>query len=217
MKTGRRSFWDRWAGVYDRFMRGDAALYGRIANRMRGKLRRDMHVLELACGTGLLSERIAGWVASLEATDLSPEMIAEARKKPRSARLHYSVQDATNLPYANETFDAVVIANALHIMPDPDRALREIHRVLKPGGLLFAPTFVHGEGGGPRLRARMMKLAGFQVCHDWSADGFLNYLAQFHFEIDERALLPGSVAPMCYVAARADAPNAGENQRRHGS
>ena len=42
-------------------------------------------------------------------------MIAEAKKQTGSSRLHFSVQDASRLPYASETFDAVVIANALHI------------------------------------------------------------------------------------------------------
>ena len=46
-------------------------------------------------------------------------MIAQAKLKPRGAGLHFSVQDATSLPYADETFDAVLIANALHIMPRP--------------------------------------------------------------------------------------------------
>ena len=61
-------------------------------------------------------------------------MIAQAKLKPRGAGLHFSVQDATSLPYADETFDAVLIANALHIMPRPKKALAEIYRVLKPGG-----------------------------------------------------------------------------------
>lgn len=45
---------------------------------------------------------------------------------------------------AYATFDVVVIANALHIMPAPDPAMKEIYRVLKKGGILFAPTFVYG-------------------------------------------------------------------------
>ena len=54
----------------------------------------------------------------------------------------------------------MVISNALHIMPYPEKALKEIERVLKPEGILFAPTFIHGEGAGFRFRVRMMELAG---------------------------------------------------------
>ena len=56
------------------------------------------------------------------------------------------IQDATKLTYESENFDVVVIANALHIMPNPDLALWEIHRVLKKDGILFAPTFVYEKG-----------------------------------------------------------------------
>lgn len=79
-------------------------------------------------------------------------MIAEAKKNGGSSRLHFSVQDATCLPYGSETFDAVVIGNALHIMPESQLALEEIHRVLKIDGCLFAPTFIQGNSIGFRVR-----------------------------------------------------------------
>ena len=50
------------------------------------------------------------------------------------------------MTYEDEKFDVVVIANALHIMPQPEKALKEIHRVLKKDGILFAPTFVYKKG-----------------------------------------------------------------------
>lgn len=112
-----KGFWDRWAGRYDRFMSGDKDTYARILDRMKKKLNRNMDVLELACGTGILSVQLAGNVKMLEAADFSEEMIKQAKQKCHSSRLHFFVQDATALPYAPETFDAVIISNALHIMP----------------------------------------------------------------------------------------------------
>ena len=192
-------FWSRWAGRYDRFMERDAPLYDRMAALMKERLGRDMHVLELACGTGALSDRIAGRVRSLEATDFSARMIAVAKSKPGSARLHYSVQDAANLPYASGSFDAVVIANALHVMPDPDRVMAEIRRVLRPGGLLIAPTFLHGERRG--LRARMLALIGFRARHRWSEAGFAEYVRAQGFSVLRSCRLDGGVAPLCYLEA----------------
>ncbi len=149
MKTDNKAFWQRFAKLYGPVMeRSGAKLYRDICQHIRPYLNRDMNVLELACGIGLLSHPLSGQVRLWEGTDFSPAMIAEAKKKNLSARLHFSVQDATALTYALGSFDAVVIANALHIMPDPDKAMTEIRRVLKPEGLLFAPTFVHGEGTG---------------------------------------------------------------------
>ena len=120
-----KGFWNRWAKRYDFAMSGDGRTYAQIVSRMKKVLSKDMAVLELACGTGLLSVRIAGSVKLLEATDFSEEMIRQAKAKAHSSRLHFSVQDATNLPYTPGTFDAVVISNALHIMPEPEKALAE--------------------------------------------------------------------------------------------
>ena len=201
-ENGNQQFWDRWSGFYDPFMHSNERLYNDIAARMKRRLSRKMNVLELACGTGLISRRIAASVQSLEATDFSPEMIAEAKKKANSSRLHFSVQDATALPYAAESFDAVVIVNALHILPEPETVLAEIHRVLKPGGLLLAPTFVHGEGIGFRVRTGLMKMIGFKVYHKWSANEFAAFISEHGFAVTEQTDLGSNIAPLCYLTAK---------------
>ena len=133
MKESELAFWQKTARHYTRSMDRSAPLYAAVCERIRPHLSRDMNVLELACGTGQLSFPLSPYVRLWEATDAAPAMIQEAKKRIGSSRLHFSVQDAAHLPYAPESFDAVVIANALHILPEPDRVLREIQRVLKPG------------------------------------------------------------------------------------
>jgi len=166
-QTDNKQFWQRWASCYGPLMQSSEPLYAAIAQQMLPHLTPEMNVLELACGSGQLSFRLSRLVRDWEATDFSPKMIAQAKLKPRGAGLHFSVQDATSLPYADETFDAVLIANALHIMPRPEKALAEIYRVLKPGGQLFAPTFVHGEVPRTRLRMLAMRCAGLQIYNSW--------------------------------------------------
>ena len=157
--------------------------------------------MELACGTGQLSFGLAPCAHQWEATDFSEAMIAQAKRYQLhgagapGSRLFFSVQDATNLPYADHSFDAVVIANALHVLPDPDRVMAEIRRVLRPGGLLIAPTFLHGEHCG--LRARMLALAGFRVRHRWSEAGFLEYVRAQGFSVLRSCRLDGGVTPLC--------------------
>ena len=203
MKAGdNKDFWQRMAKSYGPFMKHSGKLYDAICERMRPVLTRDMNVLELACGSGQLSFRLAGCVRLWEATDFSENMIAEARRKPRSSRLHFSVQDATALPYAPDSFDTVVISNALHIMPRPELALAEISRVLKPNGILYAPTFVHGRGAGFRLRTRLLTLVGFKVYFKWTSEGFERFVSEHNFQIRQAALLGGSLAPLCYLEAR---------------
>ena len=199
----RKTFWDKNAGRYDRFMRKDRAAYEEMYKLIRPVVKAKT-VLELATGTGLIAKHIVNAAAHIEATDASAEMIAEAKRDNHSAKLHFSVQDATSLPYADETFDAVLIANALHIMPRPEKALAEIYRVLKPGGQLFAPTFVHGEVPRTRLRMFAMRCAGLQIYNSWMVPQYLAFLQAGGFAVQEHALLGDTLAPLCYARAVPD-------------
>lgn len=160
-----------------------------------------MTVLELACGTGLLSVKIAPIVKHLEATDFSAEMIKQAKMKSYSAKLHFSVQDATQLPYAPESFDVVVISNALHIMPDPKASLRNIRRVLKDDGILIAPTFTAAGSIGGRIRIRIMELSGFRVFHKWTPESFLAFLRENGFKIQKGEVFKGGLT-LTYAEAK---------------
>ena len=139
-----KNFWDRNAGRYDRFMRKDRAayetMYGLIRPVVKGKT-----VLELATGTGLIAKNIVNAAAHIEASDTSAEMIREAKRRNHSAKLYFSVQDMFCLPYADESFEVVIVSNAMHIVPQPEKALAEIHRVLRDDGVLITPTFTHAE------------------------------------------------------------------------
>lgn len=201
MNYDNKRFWQRMAKLYAPFMKSADYLYADICKRIEPHLNHQMNVLELACGSGQLSFRLAAKVQLWEATDFSENMIAEARRQRGSRQLHFSVQDATDLPYGPECFDAVVIANALHIMPHPDKALAEIFRVLKPGGVLYAPTFIHGKGAGFRLRSRLLELTGFHVYSKWSQEEFADYIAGHGFAVKTAQMLGKSMAPLCYLEA----------------
>ena len=171
-----RSFWDKNAARYDRFMRRDAAAYEQLYDLLR-PLVRGRTVLEAATGTGLIARNIVCGAGSIEATDLSPEMIAQAKRNSFSAKLHFSVADLLQLPYADQSFDVVIAANVLHVIPEPEAALAELRRVLKENGVLVVPTFTHGENAlSGRLRAFCMKLAGFPLCRKWSREEYLAFL-----------------------------------------
>ena len=200
MNNGNKAFWNKWASRYDRTMSGSRNTYDFIIREIKKTLNRDMTVLELACGTGLVSERIAGSVKMLEATDFSEDMIRKAKEKAHSCRLHFSVQDATNLPYAPETFDAVIISNALHVMPSPDKALSEIARVLKSSGILIAPTFTMADTFLGKMQMRIMELSGFKVFHKWSSDAYLKYLNASGFKAIKSCTV-GGTANLTYAEA----------------
>ena len=72
----------------------------------------------------------------------------------------------------------MLIANALHIVPDPEKALSEIGRVLKPGGILIAPNFVEHKGTlGSRIWSGILKPAGVRFEHQWSSKEYLEFLS----------------------------------------
>lgn len=200
MNNGNKAFWNKWASRYDRTMSGSRNTYDFIIREIKKTLNRDMTVLELACGTGLASERIAGSVKMLEATDFSEDMIRKAKEKAHSCRLHFSVQDATTLPYAPETFDAVIISNALHVMPSPDKALSEIARVLRSSGILIAPTFTMADTFLGKMQMRIMELSGFKVFHKWSSDAYLKYLNASGFKVIKSCTV-GGTAKLTYAEA----------------
>ena len=193
-----KNFWDKNAGRYDRFMRKDRAAYDEMYELIRSIVRHKT-VLELATGTGLIAKNIVNAAAHIEATDASPEMIAEAKRDNRSAKLHFSVQDMFRLPYADKSFDVVIVSNALHIVPQPEKALAEIRRVLKGDGVLIAPTFTHaGNSFFGKVRAFFMKLVGFPLHSGWTSAEYLRFLRQNGWAVRKSAVLKASF-PLTYA------------------
>ena len=187
-----RNFWDRNAGRYDRFMRKDRAAYEEMYALIRPVVKAKT-VLELATGTGLIAKHIVNAAAHIEATDASAEMILEAKRDNQSAKLHFSVQDMFRLPYADKSFDVVIVSNALHIIPQPEKALAEIRRVLKDDGVLIAPTFTHGNSTlRGRLKLFFMKLVGFPLNSRWSSADYLAFLRQNGWTVRKSAVLKAS-------------------------
>ena len=195
---GHKNFWDKNAGRYDRFMRKDRAAYVEMFELFRPVVRHKT-VLELATGTGLIAKHIVNAAAHIEATDASAEMIAEAKRDTRSAKLHFSVQDMFRLPYANQSFNVVIVSNALHIVPQPEKALAEIRRVLKDDGVLIAPTFTHaGNSFSGKVKAFFMKLAGFPLHSRWASEEYLRFLRQNGWAVRKSVVLKASF-PLTYA------------------
>ena len=191
-------FWDRNAGRYDRFMRKDRAAYDEMHELIRPVVKAKT-VLELATGTGMIAKNIVNAAAHIEATDASAEMIAEAKRDNHSTKLHFSVQDMFRLPYTEESFDVVIVSNALHIVPQPEKALAEIHRVLKDDGVLIAPTFTHaGNSFSGKVKAFFMKLAGFPLHSKWTSHEYLAFLRENGWTVQKSTVLKASF-PLTYT------------------
>lgn len=196
--------WGRFAGVYDRFMKKDMDAYRIMIDKIIHNLAPDEKVLEVAAGTGLIALGISNHVKQIDAIDFSPKMIGTAKKKAQVkgvSNIRFGVQDAYALSFPSSSFDAVIIANTLHIMPEPEKALGEIGRVLKPGGKLIAPTFVHAGSRKAALLSRLMSITGFRAYHKWTQQSYHAFLRENGFTVVDAALLNASF-PLAYVAAK---------------
>ena len=113
--------------------------------------------LEVACGTGTLLEMILRWrrwkklpVVKITGIDYAPSMLAGAQKRfAKNPQVQVQHADAAQLPFPDNTFDTANIANSIHCFPTVDGALRDILRVLKPGGTLAANVLLYPTGWAP--------------------------------------------------------------------
>jgi ubiquinone/menaquinone biosynthesis C-methylase UbiE len=122
-------------------------------------------LLDLACGPGIYTRPFARQVAPglVVGLDLSPAMLTHARQRAGAeglANVALVRGDASRLPFATGRFDAVNCCGALHLFPDADLALREVARVLKPGGRFTVAAFRRGPGPFARLASALRRRIG---------------------------------------------------------
>ena len=145
-----KSFWDRWAWFYDLAEWTNRKAYAGAADRAAELVPAGARVLDCAAGTGAFSLAAAKRAGSVLCTDQSEAMLDRARKKAAKMRLTnigFAQRDITALSDPDGAFDAVIAANVLHLLPEPELAVRELWRVTAPGGRLILPTFLQGKVG----------------------------------------------------------------------
>lgn len=194
-----KKFWQRIAKLYTYFQeKGNEELYKTIYENIKPFFNKEQCVLELACGTGQLTRLLSDETDSWTATDFSEKMVYETEKRLNNQNVIYEVQDATALGYKDDVFDVVLIANALHIMPNPNKALDEIRRVMKTDGLLIAPTFVY-DGKVNKIRLWFMEKAGFKTFNKWKSEDYINFIEDNGFKIKEKYLVQGKLLSECVL------------------
>lgn len=193
-----KKIWDLYAPIYEKAMRFDRKMYQVMYNRIP-KVIKDKDVLEIATGPGILAKHVAEAAHTMIATDYSEGMIKEAKKGSYPDNLTFEMANAMNLPYKDKSFDVVLIANALHLMPEPEKALKEIDRVLKEKGILIAPNFVNHRGGFvSRVWSGIMKIGGISFEHQWTMDEYCTFLEQNGWKIKNRKEMKARIS-LAYV------------------
>lgn len=160
-ETSVKSAYRRWAPIYDQTF-GRIAAEGRrhaveIINTRQGR------VLEVGVGTGL-SLPMFGRHLEIVGIDLSPEMLDKAREKVAAEGLDNVTglheMDAGHLTFPTNSFDTVVAMYVLTVVPDPEKVMRELCRVCKPGGeVMLVNHFSQEEGVRGWVERRMAPFA----------------------------------------------------------
>lgn len=196
--------WDRLAGRYDTVVRLFDTSYDRVRERLVNDLPPGGRVLEIAAGTGQFTATLANHADHLLATDISPEMVDRLRQavdRDKVSNVACAVMSAYELDAPDSAFDGVFCANALHVMDDPGRALSEFRRVLKPQGVLVAPTFLHGVDGFRRGLSRALSLVSpFVARSRFDLPALEETVVSAGFEVVAAERLPG-LFPLGYVVA----------------
>jgi phosphatidylethanolamine/phosphatidyl-N-methylethanolamine N-methyltransferase len=187
--------YDRWAPIYD-LVFGGVFEKGRQAaisatNKMGGR------VLEVGVGTGISLPLYAPNVRVF-GTDISEAMLAKAKRRVVEQRLKniegLAVMDAEKLEFADSSFDVVMAQYVVTAVPNPEVALSEFARVLRPGGELIILTRVSADQGLRRVIEQalqpVVRRLGFRTAEfAWSR--YMNWLAGARdMELAERRLIP---------------------------
>ncbi len=184
---------------------GHEALAGRLISRDGFDVRGCKRILDAGCGNGRYTKfllREADAAALITGFDYSQQMLQRARKRLHRGRATQVAADLTRLPYADGAFDAMVCGWVLEHLPDPRPGLRELARVLQPGGklLLLATEDTVGGAVCSRLwhcrtynRAELRQVAEECGLH-WQRDLWFS-------KLHERLKLGGIIAELRRVSA----------------
>ncbi len=191
------NFWDRVAGLYDWVELTNRRVNSAAAVRVARLVPEGANVLDCAAGTGLFALAAARRADSVLCTDLSQAMLSRAEKKARKQGLSnicFAVRDLTALPEGNGSFDVVIAANVLHLLPEPETAVRELWRVTAPGGRLILPTYLQGKAEA--AYGTMIKIyqgAGFHYEHAFTPGTYRTFLENLCLAPVELEVIPGHV------------------------
>ena len=188
-------FWDKLAAKYAQKPVPDEAIYQRKLQLTQRFLSAADQVLEFGCGTGSTALVHAPKVERIDATDISPAMIAIAHERARAAdisNVSFQVGELEDFKFKPESYDAVLGLNIMHLIDNPAITLTEVHRVLKADGMFISstpllknqPIFVRwiiklmqAFGRAPHIHfftkedyVKQVTDAGFELVQTWTPD-----------------------------------------------
>ena len=204
MEAVDRGYWDRHAKNYDRSMSLLGGPIPRMVELVGAAAAGMERVLEVAAGTGLVTPAIAAGAREVVATDYSAAMVSSLERRVREAgvtNVRCEQADLYALRFADGSFDGVVAANVLHLLPDLGRGLASLRRVLKPGGRLIVPTFCHDETALSWVVSRALAVTGFPGHRRFTVKSLQRAVEEAGVLVSEALTISGLI-PIGYVEGR---------------
>jgi len=147
MTNSKEQYWSRFAAGFDtgnNYVIGESDI--NIFLNKTDSFEKLGKTIELGCGTGIFTARLAKNCTTVLATDLSNEMIAVARVKLKNfTNVKVEKADCFNINHPDNSFDTVFMSNLLHVILHPENALDECRRILKPDGQLIVLSYTTKE------------------------------------------------------------------------
>lgn len=193
-------FWDRISPLYDLFESlYNGKVYSGTGKKVAELIEPEDEVLECACGTGAISIYIARKCRKLIATDLAPGMLHRASVKC-SDRMNavFKRADITNIKCRDDRFDKVVAGNVIHLLPEPEKALRELERVVKPGGRIIIPTYINMSRATGAAAVKLITLLGADFKQQFDLDSYKKFFESMGYTGVEYHVVDGRMP--CAIA-----------------
>lgn len=169
------SFWDRVSGFYDWAESLNRQAYQGIIRETVRWISPGSRVLDCAAGTGDLSLAAAKKADYVLSTDLSAAMLAQAREKALKSRvenLEFARRDLFSPP-PERLFDAVIAGNVLHLLDQPEHAVKCLTACVHPGGRVILPTFLQGEASpSVQFLLEAYRVLGFRPKHRYTLKSY---------------------------------------------
>lgn len=198
-------FWSTFANFYDVAEAINGEVYREMLSITRTMIPRGAAVLDCAAGTGALTIAAADRAGSVLCTDTSEKMLSVARKKCSRRRLDnvsFAQRNIFHLEDADNTYDIVMAGNILHLLIEPENAVREMCRVTKPGGMLLLPTFVLKDKSGlPEKLILAYSKMGFSANSEYSPKSYVEMLKSADVGEVKARLIKGTI-PCCYAVIK---------------
>ena len=177
-------FWNKISPVYDLFENVyNRKVYKGTGIKVAEFIDKNDSVLECACGTGAITEEIAKKCRQVLATDFAEGMLKRASKKCRKyANTSFRQEDITDIKCEDESFDKVVAGNVIHLLPEPEKALDELLRVVRPGGKVIIPTYINMARDSSGFAVKFIEKLGAEFKRQFDIDSYKKFFEDKGFK-----------------------------------